>query len=78
MGADERRELNHRREAGLDVTMWYHGKDADPKITVEVLDFETGMVTVVEPPLDEVMDAFLHPFSYPGYTAVVSVATAIP
>jgi len=77
MGASEtRRELHHRRDNGLDVAMYYHGAAADPQVTIEVIDFESGTVSTVVPPLDSVMDAFLHPFFYPLHTSQLVVASA--
>jgi len=77
MGASEtRRELHHRRDDSLDVAMYYHGAAADPQVTIEVIDFESGTVSTIVPPLDSAMDAFLHPFSYPARTMDVLVASA--
>lgn len=52
----------------LQVTMWYHGKDAAPRVTVQLTIRGEGEepveVITLDPGEDHVMDAYLHPFTY--------------
>jgi hypothetical protein len=60
-------ELMVREDSDKQVQMIYHGKDASPKLTVEVFEYSTGAIYVL--PADEgthAMDMFNHPMLYVG------------
>jgi hypothetical protein len=61
-------ELHEREDSFARVAVVYHGKDAEPKITVEVEDKSSGRSFTYVPRLGsdgaETMDVFNHPFAY--------------
>jgi hypothetical protein len=60
--ARHRRELAHRSDAGVDVTLFW---SADGKtITVEVLDLRTDEFFAIDVAPDLALDAFHHPYAY--------------
>jgi len=56
------RELAHRSNHGIDVTLFWHS-DTD-KLTVCVCDQRDGAYFEVEPEANHALDAFHHPYSY--------------
>lgn len=58
-------ELMNRNDGGTTVTLWYHGADAIPKLTVEVVDTDgEGNYFVLKPEDHECLDMYHHPYSY--------------
>jgi hypothetical protein len=57
-----RRELAHRRSAGIDVTLFWSSVGGE--LTVEVLDETLDEFFVLDVPREQALDAFLHPFAY--------------
>jgi hypothetical protein len=56
------RELAHRSDDGLDVTLFWH--PATDQLTVCVCDQRGGAYFEIEPEADDALDAFYHPYSY--------------
>jgi hypothetical protein len=57
-----RRELAHRIDAGLEVTLYW--SPSDNSTTIDVLDTETDELFIFPVPADRALDAFRHPFAY--------------
>jgi hypothetical protein len=57
------REINRRESPDMTVTLWYHGKDAAPKLTLTV-DNANGTGYCLTVPEERAMDYFLHPNVY--------------
>jgi hypothetical protein len=62
------RELAHRFDDGVDVTLFWH-PDTD-ELTVCVWDQRRGAYCEVEPAANEALDAFYHPYSYASLSCV--------
>jgi hypothetical protein len=62
------RELAHRSNDGIDVTLFWH-PDTD-ELTVCVCDQRRGAYFEIEPEKNDALDAFYHPYSYPSFSAV--------
>ena len=62
------RELAHRSNDGIDVTLlWYPDTD---ELTVCVCDQRRGEYFEVEPEANDALDAFYHPYSYASVSRV--------
>jgi hypothetical protein len=62
------RELAHRSNDGIDVTLfWYPDTD---DLTVCVCDQRRGAYFEIEPGANDALDAFYHPYSYASLSAV--------
>lgn len=56
------RELDHRESDGVSVTLlWYEGSN---RVTVHVVDSETGEELDLEVAGRDTLDAFQHPYAY--------------
>jgi hypothetical protein len=56
------RELAHRSNDGIDVTLFWHS-DTD-ELTVCVCDQRRGAYFELEPEASDALDAFYHPYSH--------------
>ncbi len=57
------RELNHRRNDGIDVTMFWDS--ATDRVTVAVNDAKAGEAfEILVAPGERAMDVFTHPYAY--------------
>jgi hypothetical protein len=63
-----RRELAHRSNDGIDVTLFWH-PDTD-ELTVCVCDQPRGAYFEIEPEANDALDAFYHPYSYASLSCV--------
>jgi hypothetical protein len=62
------RELAHRSNDGLDVTLFWHpGTD---ELTVCVCDTRRGAYFEIEPEKSNALDAFHHPYSYASLSSL--------
>jgi hypothetical protein len=62
------RELAHRSNDGVDVTLFWHpGTD---ELTVCVSDQRRGAYFEIEPEANKALDAFYHPYSYASLSSV--------
>lgn len=58
-------DLMSRTDGGIETKLWYHGAEATPKLTVEVIDTTgNGDYFVLEPSDENCMDMYYHPHSY--------------
>jgi hypothetical protein len=62
------RELAHRSNDGIDVTLFWH--PATDGLTVCVCDQRRGAYFEIEPEAIEALDAFYHPYSYASLSYV--------
>jgi len=62
------RELAHRSNDGIDVTLFWH-RNTD-ELTVCVCDQRRGAYFEIEPEASEALDAFYHPYSYASLSSV--------
>jgi hypothetical protein len=62
------RELAHRSDDGIDVTLFWH-PDTNG-LTVCVCDQRRGAYFEVEPEAPDALDAFYHPYSYASRSSV--------
>jgi hypothetical protein len=62
------RELAHRSNDGIDVTLFWHS--GTNELTVCVCDQRRGAYFEVEPEPDDALDAFYHPYSYASVSSV--------
>ena len=62
------RELAHRSNDGIDVTLFWH-PDTD-ELTVCVSDQRQGAYFEIEPEANNALDAFYHPYSYASLSSV--------
>jgi hypothetical protein len=62
------RELAHRSNDGIDVTLFWHPDTG--KLTVCVCDQRDGAYFEVEPNAKQALDAFYHPYSYASLSSV--------
>jgi hypothetical protein len=62
------RELAHRSNDGIDVTLFWH-PDTD-ELTVCVCDQRRGAYFEIEPEANDALDAFYHPYSYVSLSCV--------
>ena len=62
------RELAHRSNDGLDVTLFWH-PDTD-ELTVCVCDQRRGAYFEIEPEANGALDAFYHPYAYASFSCV--------
>jgi hypothetical protein len=62
------RELAHRANDGIDVTLFWH-PDTD-ELTVCVSDQRRGAYFEIEPEANRALDAFYHPYSYASLSCV--------
>ena len=62
--------LKARKDGDARVELVYHGKDSDPKLTIEVTEPHSSrprLTSLIPPRDDAVLDYFNHPFLYlPG------------
>lgn len=60
------RELDSRTDGPVTVSLFYHGAEATPKLTVEVVDssVKDGGSFVLEPTDENCMDMYHHPYAY--------------
>jgi hypothetical protein len=56
------RELAHRSNGGIDVTLFWHPDTEE--LTVCVCDQKRGAYFEFEPKAADALDAFYHPYSY--------------
>jgi hypothetical protein len=62
------RELAHRSNDGIDVTLfWYPDTDA---LTVCVCDQRRGAYFEIEPEAKDALDAFYHPYAYASFSCI--------
>ena len=73
-------ELHRRDDPFARVAVVYHGKDAEPKITVEIENKTNGQSFTYVPRVGtdgtETMDVFQHPFAYAPWHPPASPAIA--
>jgi len=62
------RELAHRSNDGIDVTLFWHA-DTDG-LTVCVCDQRRGAYFEIEPDAGHALDAFHHPYSYAALSSL--------
>jgi hypothetical protein len=62
------RELTHRSNDGIDVTLFWH-PDTD-ELTVCVCDQRRGAYFEIEPEAGNALEAFYHPYSYASLSYV--------
>lgn len=61
----EAKDLMSRSEGGITTTLWYHGANATPKLTVEVVDTTgDGGFFVLIPEDHNCLDMYNHPYAY--------------
>ena len=60
------RELAHRSNDGIDVTLFWH-PDTDA-LTVCVCDQRRGAYFEIEPEANGALDAFYHPYAYASFS----------
>jgi hypothetical protein len=56
------RELAHRSNDGIDVTLFW--RPADGELTVCVCDLQRGAYFEIHPDPEQALDVFYHPYSY--------------
>jgi len=64
---DTVRELAHRREAGIDVTLLWSSPANE--LTVTVADLRTGNLLVLPADHDNALDVFYHPYAHASQAA---------
>ena len=62
------RELAHRSNDGLDVTLFWH--PVTDELTICVCDRRRGAYFEFEPQASHALDAFYHPYSYASLSSV--------
>jgi hypothetical protein len=62
------RELAHRSNGGIDVTLFWHPDTQE--LTICVCDERHGACFEFEPATSHALDAFYHPYSYASLTSV--------
>jgi hypothetical protein len=62
------RELAHRSNDGLDVTLFWH--PATDELTICVCDRSRGAYFEFEPHASHALEAFYHPYSYASLSSV--------
>jgi hypothetical protein len=62
------RELAHRSNDGIDVTLFWHS-DTD-ELTVCVCDQRRGAYFEIQPGANDALDAFDHPYAYASLSCV--------
>jgi hypothetical protein len=62
------RELAHRSNDGLDVTLFWH--PATGELTICVSDQRRGAYFEFEPEASDALDSFYHPYSYASLSSV--------
>ena len=62
------RELAHRSNDGLDVTLFWH--PATDELTICVCDRRRGAYFELEPQANHALDSFYHPYSYGSLSSV--------
>jgi hypothetical protein len=62
------RELAHRSNDGIDVTLFWHPDTNE--LTVCVCDQRRGAYFEIEPEAKDALDAFNHPYSYASLSSV--------
>ena len=62
------RELAHRSNDGIDVTLFWHPRTN--ALTICVCDQRRGAYFEIEPDADEALDAYYHPYSYASLSSV--------
>lgn len=60
-GSEEPKELAHRVNDGIEVTLYWHGGDV---VTVHVFDAKTGLSFDLGAPPSRALDVFHHPFAF--------------
>jgi hypothetical protein len=63
------RELAHRSNDGLDVTLFWHPETDE--LTVCVCDQHRGAYFEIEPEASLALDVFYHPYSYAPLSSVL-------
>jgi hypothetical protein len=64
-----RRELAHRSDGGIDVTLLWHPDTQE--LTVCVCDQRRGAYFEFEPQAEHALDAFYHPYSYASLSSLI-------
>jgi hypothetical protein len=62
------RELDHRRNDGIDVSLLWN--QTDDRVTVAVCDIKTGEAFEIEVEADEALDAFRHLYAHAAFHGV--------
>ena len=62
------RELAHRSDDGIDVTLFWHPRTNT--LTICVADQRRGAYFEIEPDANDALDAFHHPYSYASLSSV--------
>jgi hypothetical protein len=62
------RELAHRSNDGIDVTLFW--QPVTDELTVCVCDQRRGAYFEIEPEANDALDAFYHPYSYASLSSV--------
>jgi hypothetical protein len=62
------RELAHRSNDGIDVTLLWHSDTNE--LTVSVCDLRRGAYFEIAPGANDALDAFYHPYSYASLSSV--------
>jgi hypothetical protein len=62
------RELAHRSNDGIDVTLFWH-PDTDA-LTVCVCDQRRGAYFEIEPEAKDALDDFYHPYAYASFSCI--------
>ena len=60
--SDHRRELAHRENDGIDVTLFWN--EGTSRVTIRVLDFQSGEALEFEVDGSAALNAFNHPYTY--------------
>ncbi len=58
----KKRELDRRRDGGIEVALLWH--EEDDRVTVAVEDEQTGDSFEVEVPREQALEAFRHPYVF--------------
>ena len=67
-GTPELRELDHRRNDGIDVSLLWN--EIDDRVTVAVFDAKTGDAFQIDVEGHEARDAFHHPYAHAALRGV--------
>jgi len=60
--SDNRRELAHRQNDGIDVTLFWN--EGTSRVTIQVLDSHSGEAFEFEVDGSAALDAYSHPYTY--------------
>jgi len=69
-----RRELAHRQNDGIDITLFWNAGTS--RVTIQVLDSRSGEALEFEVDGSAALDAFNHPYTYAATRSVRGVTTS--